>query len=121
VAEKKELWFSRTLRFGVFQLNPGAQELRKDGVPMRLPGQPLCILSMLLERPGTIVTRQEMRQRLWACNTFVDFEPSLNSAIKKLRAALGDSPRNSRYIETIPRVGYRFIASVETAGEQAAQ
>jgi eukaryotic-like serine/threonine-protein kinase len=115
VAEKKELFPSRVFRFGVFQANLAARELRKHGVRVRLPGQPFSILSMLLESPGEIVTRAEMRQRLWASDTFVDFEHSLNSAIKKLRAALGDSPENSRYIETVPRAGYRFIAPVETA------
>src|SRR5262249_27356071 len=86
---------------------------------VRLPGQPFCILSMLLERPGEIVTREEMRQRLWASDTFVDFEHSLNSAIKKLRAALGDSSENSRYVEPIPRLGYRFIAPTENVASGA--
>jgi DNA-binding winged helix-turn-helix (wHTH) protein/Tfp pilus assembly protein PilF len=104
---------SGVLRFGVFQVNLTARELRKHGVRVRLQGQPFCILSMLLEKPGQIVTREEMRERLWASDTFVDFEHSLNSAIKKLRAALGDSPDNSRYVETIPRMGYRFVAPVE--------
>src|SRR5215470_8985658 len=109
----------RVLRFGVFQVNLAARELRKHGVRVRLPGQPFCILSMLLEKPGEIVTREEMRQRLWASDTFVDFEHSLNSAIKKLRAALSDTPENSRYIETVPRVGYRFIAPVEVVATSA--
>lgn len=107
------------LRFGVFQLSLAARELRKHGVRVRLPGQPFSILSMLLEKPGDIVTREEMRQRLWSSDTFVDFEHSLNSAIKKLRGALGDSPENSRYIETVPRLGYRFIAPVEQVSETA--
>ena len=100
------------LSFGVFQVNPAARELRKHGVRIRLPGQAFCILSMLLEKPGEVVTRQELRERLWASDTFVDFEHGLNSAIKKLRNALGDSPRNAKYIETLPRVGYRFVAPV---------
>jgi DNA-binding winged helix-turn-helix (wHTH) protein/Tfp pilus assembly protein PilF len=115
---------SRVLRFGVFQVNLAGRELRKHGVRIRLPGQPFCILSILLEKPGEVVTREEMRHRLWSSDTFVDFEHSLNSAIKKLRTALGDSPENSRYIETIPRVGYRFIAPVEDIpanGQSAAQ
>jgi TolB-like protein/DNA-binding winged helix-turn-helix (wHTH) protein/Flp pilus assembly protein TadD len=103
----------RVLRFGVFDVNLSARELRKHGTRIRLPGQPFRILGMLLEKPGEVVTREEMQQRLWASDTFVDFEHSLNSAIKKLRAALGDSPESPRYIETIPRVGYRFIAPVE--------
>jgi len=113
VAETKSSTPIRVLRFGVFQINLAARELRKHGVRVRLPGQPFCILSMLLEKPGEVLTREEMRQRLWAADTFVDFEHGLNSAIKKLRAALGDSPDNSRYIETIPRLGYRFIAPVQ--------
>src|SRR5437899_13084611 len=113
MAEKSPPPPSPIYRFGVFQANVAARELRKHGVRVRLPGQPFCILSMLLEKPGEVLTREEMRQRLWSSDTFVDFEHSLNSAIKKLRAALGDSPENSRYVETVPRVGYRFIAPVE--------
>jgi len=113
VAETKSLSPGSVLRFGVFQVNLAARELRKHGVRIRLPGQPFCILSILLEKPGEVITREEIRRRLWSSDTFVDFEHSLNSAIKKLRAALGDSPENSRYIETVPRVGYRFIAPVE--------
>ena len=104
---------SQVLRFGVFEANVQARELRKHGTRVRLRGQPFYILSMLLEKPGEVVTRDEMRQKLWPADTFVDFEHSLNSAIKKLRAVLGDSPDNSRYIETIPRVGYRFVAPVQ--------
>src|SRR5712691_10324121 len=101
------------LRFGVYELNLAARELRKHGIRIKLRGQPFEILTLLLEKPGEIVTREELQKRLWPSNTFVDFEHSLNSAIKKLRAVLGDSPENSRYVETIPRVGYRFIAPVE--------
>jgi DNA-binding winged helix-turn-helix (wHTH) protein/Tfp pilus assembly protein PilF len=104
---------TQRLRFGVFEVNLPARELRKHGIRVRLPGQPFCILSILLEEPGEVITREEIRQRLWSSDTFVDFEHSLNSAVKKLRAALNDTPENSRYIETIPRVGYRFIAPVE--------
>lgn len=103
----------RVLRFGIFEVCGPARELRKHGTRVRLRGQPFCILSMLLEKPGEVVTRDEMRQTLWPADTFVDFEHSLNSAIKRLRAALGDSPENPRYVETIPRVGYRFIAPVQ--------
>ena len=113
MAETKPLSPGGIQRFGVFQVNLSARELRKHGVRVRLPGQPFSILSMLLEKPGEIVTREQMRQRLWASDTFVDFEHSLNSAIKKLRAVLNDSPENSRYIETVPRLGYRFVAPVE--------
>ena len=96
----------------MFQFNVPARELRKHGVRIRLRGQPYSLLAMLLEQPGDVVTRGEMREKLWASDTFVDFEHSLNSAIKKLRTALGDTPENSRYIETLPRIGYRFIAPV---------
>ncbi len=106
---------AQVLRFGVFEANLSARELRKHGIRVRLAGQPLAILAMLLEKPGEVVTREEMQRRLWASDTFVDFEHSLNSAIKKLRAALSDTPENSRYIETLPRVGYRFIAPVDVA------
>src|SRR6266568_3841875 len=101
------------LRFGVYELNLSARELRKHGIRIKLRGQPFEILTLLLEKPGEIVTREDLQKRLWSADTFVDFEHSLNSAIKKLRATLGDSPENSRYVETIPRVGYRFIAPVE--------
>ena len=102
-----------TRRFGVFEVNLRAREVRKHGIRVKLRGQPFELLSLLLERPGEIISREEMRNCLWPGETYVDFEHSLNSAIKKLRAALGDSPENSRYIETVPRVGYRFIAPVK--------
>lgn len=102
------------LRFGVYEVNVLARELRKHGTRVRLRGQPFEILALLLEHPGEIVTREQLRARLWQTDTYVDFEHSLNTAIKKLRAVLGDSPEDSRYIETLPRVGYRFIAPVES-------
>jgi DNA-binding winged helix-turn-helix (wHTH) protein len=117
VRKEKEPRPTRALRFGVFHVNSAARELRKDGALIHLRPQLFHILSMLLDKPGEIVTREEIRQRLWGPGTFVDFEHNLNSAIKKLRTALGDSGQTPRYIETIPRVGYRFITSVETAGE----
>ena len=115
--ELREEHQTRPLRFGVFEVNFSAHELRKHGIRVRLPGQPFHLLSILLEKPGEVVTREEMRQRLWPSDTFVDFEHGLNSAIKKLRAALGDTPENSRYIETLPRIGYRFIAPVQVIPE----
>lgn len=121
MVEPKPFASAVVVRFGVFQTNLAARELRKHGVRVRLPGQPFCILAMLLEKPGEIVTREEMRQKLWPADTFVDFEHSLNSAIKKLRHALGDSSQNSRYVETVPRVGYRFVAPVERASPPPAQ
>src|SRR6202790_4835448 len=119
MAGKTELSASRTLRFGVFQVNLAARELRKHGVRIRLPGQPFCVLSMLLERPGQVLSREEMRDKLWSSDTFVDYERSLNSAIRKLRAVLGDSQESPRYIETVPRLGYRFIAPVEEISSPA--
>jgi DNA-binding winged helix-turn-helix (wHTH) protein len=107
------------LRFGVFEVNLKARELRKHGVRVRLPGQPFQVLSMLLEHPGSLVTRSELQERLWR-DTFVDRDHSLNVAVKKLRAVLGDTAENPRYVETIPRVGYRFIAPVETVTARAA-
>ena len=102
------------VRFGVFEANLPSGELRKHGLLIRVPGQPFKILAMLLGRPGEVVTRDELRKSLWSAETFVDFEHSLNSAIKKLREALGDSAENPRYIETLPRQGYRFIAPVSS-------
>jgi TolB-like protein/DNA-binding winged helix-turn-helix (wHTH) protein len=119
MAGKTELPASRTLRFGVFQVNLAARELRKHGVRIRLPGQPFCVLSILLERSGQVVSREEMRDKLWEADTFVDYERSLNSAIRKLRAVLGDSQESPRYIETVPRLGYRFIAPVEEISSSA--
>ena len=107
------------VRFGVFEARLSSGELRKRGLPIRVPGQPFKILAILLERPGEVVTRDELRSRLWSAETFVDFEHSLNSAIKKLRQALGDSAENPRYIETLPRLGYRFIAPVSSGGPEA--
>jgi TolB-like protein/DNA-binding winged helix-turn-helix (wHTH) protein/Tfp pilus assembly protein PilF len=119
MSEKTELLPTRVLRFGVFQVNLAARELRKHGVRIRLPGQPFCVLSILLERSGQVVSREEMRDKLWDSDTFVDYERSLNSAIRKLRAVLGDSQESSRYIETVPRFGYRFIAPVEEISSSA--
>jgi DNA-binding winged helix-turn-helix (wHTH) protein/Flp pilus assembly protein TadD len=100
------------VRFGVFEANLTSGDLRKHGLLIRVPGQPFKILAILLERPGEVVSRDELRKNLWSAETFVDFDHSLNSAIKKLREALGDSAENPRYIETLPRQGYRFIAPV---------
>jgi len=110
-----------TRRFGIFEVNLEARELRKHGVRVKIRGQPFEILSLLIEHPGEVVTREQLRERLWQTDTFVDFEHSLNTAVKKLRAALGDSPENSRYIETIPRLGYRFIAPIEASETHASE
>src|SRR5580658_5600837 len=101
------------VRFGAFELDLRSEELRKHGNKVKLLGQPLKILAILLARPGEMVTREALRKELWPEDTFVDFDSGLNSAIKKLREALGDSRESSRFIETLPRRGYRFIAPVE--------
>jgi DNA-binding winged helix-turn-helix (wHTH) protein/Tol biopolymer transport system component len=100
------------IRFGLFELDLKAGQLSRNGTKLRLPQQPLQLLAVLLERPGEIVTRDELRQRLWSSDVFVDFDHGLNKSIQKLRDALGDSATSPRYIETLPRVGYRFIAPV---------
>lgn len=104
---------ARIARFGVFEADLSLGELRKSGRRVRLQEQPFQILVLLLERPGEIVPREEVRQKLWAADTFVDFDHSLNTAIKKVREALGDSASSPRYVETIARRGYRFLAAVE--------
>jgi Tol biopolymer transport system component/DNA-binding winged helix-turn-helix (wHTH) protein len=104
---------SQVIRFGLFEVNLQEAELRKSGVRIKLQEQPFQILSMLLEHPGQTVTREELRQRLWPADTFVDFDHSLNSSIKKLREALGDASENPRFIETLHRRGYRFIAPLD--------
>ena len=104
---------ARSVRFGSFEANLFSRELRKHGVRVRLPGQPFDILCILLERCGEVVTREELRQHLWPADTFVDFENGMNNAVKKLRAALNDSADHPLYIETLARVGYRFIAPVD--------
>jgi TolB-like protein/DNA-binding winged helix-turn-helix (wHTH) protein/Tfp pilus assembly protein PilF len=104
---------TRVLRFGVYEVDLRACELRKHGLRIRLPEQPFQILAVLLERPGEIVTREELRNRLWPGDTFVDFDHGLNNCVMKLREALGDSSDNPRFVETIPKRGYRFIAGVE--------
>src|ERR1700694_4785453 len=103
---------SQTRGFGVFEVDLRSGELRKRGVRIKLQEQPFQILSLLLEHPGEVVTREELRQKLWPAHTFVDFDRSLNKAMTKLRSALGDSADSPRYVETIPRHGYRFLAPV---------
>ena len=103
------------VRFGSFELDPAAGELFRNGVRVRLQGQPLQVLVALLERPGELVTREELRDRLWRGETFVDFEHGLNTAVKKARQALGDSAESPKFIETLARRGYRFIADVQTS------
>src|SRR5499433_693417 len=101
-----------TFRFGVFELNLQSGELRKQGMKIRLQGQPVEILALLLKYPGEVVTREELQKKLWPADTFVDFEQGLNNAMKRLRAALDDSAETPRFIEAIPRRGYRFIGEI---------
>ncbi|HEY1679335.1 MAG TPA: winged helix-turn-helix domain-containing protein [Candidatus Sulfotelmatobacter sp.] len=108
---------SRVVRFGVFELDRTAGELRKSGVRLRLQGQPLQVLALLLDRAGEVVTRDELQRQLWPADTFVDFDHSLNTAINKVREALGDSASSPRYVETLARRGYRFIAPVQSDGQ----
>jgi cholera toxin transcriptional activator len=105
---------NRIVRFGLFELDLSAGELRKSGVKLRLQEQPFQVLALLLERAGEVLTREELQQKLWPSDTFVDFDHSLNTAINKVREALGDSASSPRYVETLARRGYRFIAPVQT-------
>src|SRR5262244_1448665 len=102
---------SQVIRFATFEVDLQAQELRKSGLRLKLTGQPFQVLAILLERPGTVVTREELQKRLWP-DTFVDVDHNLNTAINKIREALGDSSENPRFVETIPRRGYRFIGEI---------
>ena len=99
----------RVLRFGIFEIDLRAGELRKDGVKLKLQEQPFQVLKMLLDHPGEVVSREEMRRVLWPNDTIVEFDQSINAAIKKLRLALADSAENPSYIETVARRGYRLI------------
>jgi TolB-like protein/DNA-binding winged helix-turn-helix (wHTH) protein/Tfp pilus assembly protein PilF len=103
----------RVVRFGTFEVDVPAGELRKNGMKVKLQAQPFQVLCMLVERPGEVVTREELRSRLWPGDTFGDFDHGLNAAVKRLRDALGDDPDNPRFVATLARRGYRFIASVE--------
>jgi Tol biopolymer transport system component/DNA-binding winged helix-turn-helix (wHTH) protein len=102
----------RARRFGTYELDLRARELRRDGVKLKLQEQPFQVLSLLLEKPGEVVTRDDLRSRLWPADTFVDFDHSLNAAIKRLRDALGDNAENPTFIGTVARRGYRFLAPV---------
>jgi DNA-binding winged helix-turn-helix (wHTH) protein len=101
------------LRFGIFEVDLAAGELRKNGARIRLQGQPFQVLTALLENRGQMVTRDELREKIWPADTFVDFDHGLNTAVNKIREALGDSASNPRFVETLARRGYRFLASVE--------
>jgi DNA-binding winged helix-turn-helix (wHTH) protein/Tol biopolymer transport system component len=101
------------IRFGIFEVDLRAGQFRRNGFKVRLQDQPFQVLAMLLERPGEVVTREELRARLWSADTFVDFDHGLNAAVKRLRDALGDSAENPRFVETLARRGYRFLTPVE--------
>src|SRR6201994_2387899 len=103
----------RIVRFDAFEADVQTGELRKDGVRLKFSGQPFQVLAILLERPGDVVTREELQKRLWP-DTFVDVERNLNTAVNKIREVLGDSAESPRFVETLPRRGYRFIAPVQT-------
>src|SRR5436189_857398 len=102
----------RILCFGSFEVDLGSRELRRQGLKISLQDQPFRLLALLLERAGEVVTREELRDKLWPADTFVDFDHSLNTAVRKLREALGDSAETPRYVETLTRRGYRFVAPV---------
>src|SRR5271165_1862691 len=104
---------ARLLRFGVFEVDLDLGELRKNGARIRLQGQPFQVLTTLLQNSGQVVTRAYLRETIWSADTFVDFDHSLNTAINKIRDSLGDSASSPRFVETLARRGYRFIAPVD--------
>ena len=104
---------ANAVKFDVFEVDLRAGELYKAGRKIKLQDQPFHVLAMLLERPGEVVTRDELQKRLWPADTFVDFDHSLNTAIKKLRQALGDDKKKPRFVETLPKRGYRFLAIIK--------
>jgi len=111
---------ARSVRFGIFEVDPVSGAVRKAGVKLKLGGRPFQVLAILLERPGDVVfTREELQKRLWP-DTFVDVDHNLNTAINKIREAMGDSSENPRFVETLPRRGYRFIVSITVNGTAAA-
>src|SRR5580658_10329384 len=104
---------NRTVRFGIFEADLHAGEVRKSGGRVKLQDQPFKVLQLLLERPGALVTREELRSRIWPDDSFGDFDHAVNVAVGKLRTALGDSAENPSFIETVPRRGYRFVAKLD--------
>ena len=109
---------AKLLRFGVFEVDLSAGELRKNGARIRLQEQPFQVLAALLQSAGQVVTREELREKIWPADTFVDFDHSLNTAVNKIRESLGDSASSPRFVETLARRGYRFIASVDNIAVQ---
>ena len=112
---------TRVVRFGVFEADLDARELRKQGHRVRLQDQPFAVLAILLERPGIVISREDIRQKLWAADTFVDFDHSLNTAVNKIRETLGDSAASPRFVETVARRGYRFVGEVSWEDPPAPQ
>src|SRR5580658_8108985 len=110
----------RRYRFGTFEADAALGELRRQGVRVKLNAQPFQVLAMLLERPGELLTREEISKELWPDGTFVDYEHGVNSAVNRIREALGDTASNPRFVETLARRGYRFVAPVERVGEPVA-
>ena len=108
---------ARILKFGTYEVNRDSGELYKSGVRQKLTGQPFEVLCLLLEHPQQIVTREEFQQRIWSKDTFVDYDLALRKAVTRLRESLGDSAENPRFIETIPRKGYRFIAPIREVSQ----
>jgi cholera toxin transcriptional activator len=106
-------------RFGVFEVDLDARELRKQGRRLRMQDQPFAVLAVFLDRRGEVVSREELRQKLWSADTFVDFDHSLNTAVNKIREALGDSASSPRFVETLARRGYRFIGEVQWVDHEA--
>src|SRR5215467_8598932 len=107
---------SRVVRTGLFEIDMGSGDVQKAGRRVSLQEQPFRVLATLLERPGEVITREELRAKIWPTDTFVAFDEGINTAIRKLRVAFGDSADNPRFVETLPRRGYRFIAPVERPG-----
>src|SRR5579871_1646553 len=110
---------TRNYHFGVFELNPASRQLLRNGRELHVQEQPLRLLVTLLEHRGELVTREQLRDKLWANETFVEFDDGLNTAVQKVRQVLGDDARNPRFVETVPRRGYRFIAPVHLNEELA--
>ncbi len=110
---------ARLLRFGIFEIDLAAGELRKNGARIRLQEQPFQVLTTLLQNAGQVVTRENLREKIWPADTFVDFDHSLNTAVNKIREALGDSAASPRFVETLARRGYRFIAPVDSVAPPA--
>jgi cholera toxin transcriptional activator len=112
---------TRVARFGVFEADLDGRELRKQGRRIRLQDQPFAVLAILLEHAGSVISREDIRQKLWAADTFVDFDHSLNTAVNKIRETLGDSAVSPKFVETVARRGYRFVAEVSWENSSASQ